>query len=213
MPFDLKVEEKTLYELLRLEEDDLDWLLRKFDEANLPKELRERELRVFARIVDSRMAALVRRKVDAHSGGVRWAMGLMQHWVQRLERQAYLDHLVAEGKAELISPGRYRWRDGQTGASIEEFIEWTIPGTGGRRLDHAMINHTEKTICVTDTAAQLRKEHVEKGLDYMDKLLDLQVNRGPHPRPTLRARGYSGLYAEFYWDEQSDRLLTRNLRF
>jgi hypothetical protein len=181
-------QEVVPYDLLRFAEPDIDWLFKKWDEVDMPIELQRRQLTALTRIWDSKLIVLLKKKIEEDQRGLRWAMGLMEHWVNQLKNRAYLDYLVSTGQADFIETGRYRFLDGK-----EELVEWTIPGTK-KRIDHGLIDPEAKIIQINDIAAGPSKSHWAKGQLYVEMLEELFP-------------GYKVKYCEYEWSEMSGKLL------
>jgi len=130
-------------------------------------------------------------------GNPRREIGFLSHWLQEQMNKAEWEEKVARGLAQPTPRGGYRdLINGKLG-DIEEIFEWKLPS--GQRIDFARIDHKKKEICITDLAAQLRKEHLEKTINYAAEVRKVPVlAKYRVPPPT-----------ELYWDEKDARVLKR----
>jgi hypothetical protein len=159
-------------------------------------ELKGVQFLAFDRIWSSKVAENLREKLAGlRKGNIRRDIGFLYHWLDQLIKEGEWEEKVRAGLAVRTKRGGYREKvDGKLG-DIEEIFEWKLPN--GKRLDRAVINHRQRTICISDIAAQLRPEHLAKTVGYRSQVRKVMPGyRIPPPY-------------ELYWDEVNAKVLER----
>ena len=170
--------------------------------SKLPNETKVALYQALVRVADSRAAEILRNKLIALPPGTyNRDVGFIAHWQKQLENIAFNEGQVANRLREKVERGRYRWtiEAGVQQGRYEEFIEYVIPNTGGKRIDHALVRIApgEKFIRVNDLTSRLSPDHLQKGKDYL-KFIRAEVKG---------ARRLPGSYCEYYWSERDGRFV------
>ena len=176
-----------------------DALVTKLLKSSLTDEEKARQLTVLERIWDSKIAAKVQLELAGlPAGTMKRDIGALEHLLKRYQATEYLEGEVAKELAQRVEPGRYRKSITLGGSTHveEEMVEWTIPNSGGKRIDHGQANYAEKWVRVNDYTYEKTPAHLRKGQAYVESIKKMP-----------EFKDFDVHYCEYYWSEKDGRFV------